>query len=114
MSRRVKTLWIRPEALAQILAGRKTVEVRVGYANIRRLRPGDLLRLNDQHLYTIERTGRYASFEEMLAHEKACAIAPGLESQQVLALCREIYPPEKESLGIVTLQVLPVAGKELT
>ncbi|MBM3190860.1 MAG: ASCH domain-containing protein, partial [Chloroflexi bacterium] len=44
-SPRVKTLWIRDEYLQQILAGRKTVEVRVGYANIRRLRTGDALML---------------------------------------------------------------------
>jgi ASC-1-like (ASCH) protein len=47
---RAKTLWIREPYLLQILAGRKTVEVRVGYENIRRLQPSDQLKLNDQHL----------------------------------------------------------------
>ena len=32
---RIKTLWVREGYLAQILDGRKTVEVRVGYDNIR-------------------------------------------------------------------------------
>lgn len=107
MAHRIKTLWIKPEYLAQILAGRKTVEVRVGYENIRRLRPGDQLRLNDEYLYTIVRVGHYASFEEMLAHEDAAAIAPDVSAEELLALCREIYPPEKEALGVVTLEIQP-------
>ena len=31
---RTKTLWIKDEYLQLILAGRKTIEVRVGYSNI--------------------------------------------------------------------------------
>ena len=46
---RTKALWVREPYLAQILAGRKTIEVRVGYDNIQRLQPGDPIRLNDEH-----------------------------------------------------------------
>ncbi len=49
----MKVLWIKQPYLEQILAGDKTVEVRVGYKNIRRLREGDQLKLNDQHVVTI-------------------------------------------------------------
>jgi ASC-1-like (ASCH) protein len=59
----VKTLWVREPYLNEILAGRKTVEVRVGYENIRRLQPGDQLKLNDRYLATLRRIGRYADFE---------------------------------------------------
>jgi HAD superfamily hydrolase (TIGR01662 family) len=104
-SPRAKTLWVREPYLSQILAGRKTIEVRVGYDNIRRLEPGDLLRLNDKHLVTVERIGRYADFEELLAHEDAAAIAPDLPAEELLAALRDIYPPEKEALGAVTLQL---------
>jgi ASC-1-like (ASCH) protein len=44
-----KTLWLKDEYLQQILNGRKTVEVRVAYSNVARLKPGDTLLLNDQH-----------------------------------------------------------------
>jgi putative hydrolase of the HAD superfamily len=98
---------VREPYLAQILAGRKTVEVRVGYDNIRRLQPGDRLRLNDEHLVTICRIGRYATFEELLAHEDAAAIAPDLPPSELLAALRQIYPPGKEALGAIALEVAP-------
>jgi len=102
---RIKTLWVREPYLDQILAGRKTIEVRVGYDNIRRLQPGDRLRLNDEHLATIRRVGRYAGFEEMLAHEDPAAIAPDLPPDELLDAIREIYPLDKEALGAVALEL---------
>ncbi len=102
---RTKILWVREPFLSQILSGRKTVEVRVGYDSIRRLQPGDRLKLNDRHLVTIRRIGRYADFEELLAHEDPAAIAPDQPSGELLDAIREIYPPEKEALGAIALEV---------
>jgi len=110
---RIKTLWIREPYLAQILAGRKTVEVRVGYENIRRLQPGDLLKLNDQHVVTIRRIASYADFEELVATEDPADIAPDLpgatghrdSAGELLGALREIYSPDKEALGAVALEV---------
>ena len=104
---RVKTLWIRPEYLKEILSGRKTIEVRVAYANIRRLREGDLLRLNDEHLYRIRRIAHYPDFQALLAREPAEAIAPGMDAGELERALRDIYPPEKEALGVVALEVEP-------
>jgi putative hydrolase of the HAD superfamily len=100
-------LWVREPYLSQILAGSKSIEVRVGYKNIRRLQSGSWLNLNDRHLARIERVGRYASFEELLAREDAAAIAPDLNPQQLLAALRELYSPEKEALGVVALEIAP-------
>lgn len=104
---RTKTLWIKDEYLQLILAGRKTVEVRVGYSNIVRLQVGDRLLLNEQHPFVIRRIGRYASFEELLTHEDPASIAPDIPPAQLLKRLREIYPPEKEALGIVALEIEP-------
>jgi len=109
---RAKTLWIRPEYLGQILAGTKTVEVRVGYANIRRLRAGDELRLNDQYRYRIARVAHYTSFEAMLEVEDPGAIAPGLSGTELLVRCRQIYPPDKEALGVVALEIEPLCATQ--
>jgi FMN phosphatase YigB (HAD superfamily)/ASC-1-like (ASCH) protein len=100
-------LWVREPYLSQILAGSKSIEVRVAYKNIQRLQPGSWLRLNDRHLARIERVGRYASFEELLTREDAAAIAPGLTPQELLVALRELYPPEKEALGAVALEITP-------
>jgi ASC-1-like (ASCH) protein len=104
---RTKTLWIKDEYLQLILAGLKTVEVRVGYDSITRLQVGDRLLLNDRHPFVIQRIGRYASFEELLAHEDATAIAPDVPPGQLLERLRVIYPPEKEALGVVALEIKP-------
>lgn len=104
---RVKTLWIREPYLTQILAGRKTVEVRVNYPNIRRLQPGDRLRLNDRHLAVIRRIGSYANFKELISGEDATVIAPDGSPAELLAALREIYPADKEALGAVALEIAP-------
>ncbi len=98
-------LWIKQPYLEQILAGDKRIEVRVGYKNIRRLQGGDQLKLNDQHLVTIRRIGRYSSFEELLAHEDPARIAPELSPAELLHALRQIYPPEKEALGVIALEI---------
>jgi ASC-1-like (ASCH) protein len=102
---RTKTLWIKPEYLSYILDRRKRIEVRVGYSNILRLQPGDCLKLNDSHLTVIKRVAHYRDFEELLAHEEAASIAPDLESEQLLPALRALYPPEKEVLGAVALEI---------
>ena len=107
---REKVLWIREPYLSQILVGRKTIEVRVAYSNIARLEVGDVLRLNDQHRVRIRRIGRYADFAEMLRHEDPAAIAPDIPAADLLPAIRAIYPPEKEALGVVTLEVEQAAA----
>jgi ASC-1-like (ASCH) protein len=102
---REKLLWIREPYLQQILDGRKTVEVRVAYSNVARLEVGDVLRLNDRHPVRIRRIGRYADFEELLRHEDPAAIAPDIPPEALLAAIRAIYPPEKEALGVVALEL---------
>jgi ASC-1-like (ASCH) protein len=106
---RTKVLWIRDEYLQQIRSGRKTVEVRVAYANIARLKPGDTLLLNQQYPYLIRAVRRYPSFEAMLAMEDPASIAPELADRgALLAACRALYPPEKEALGVVALEIAPM------
>lgn len=103
-----KSLWLKDEYLRQILAGRKTVEVRVGYANITRLQPGDVLVLNDRHRYVITAVRRYPDLEALVAAEEPVAIAPDLPDRAaLLAACRAIYPAEKEALGVVALEIAP-------
>jgi len=104
---KTKTLWIKEEYLEQILSGRKTIEVRVGYSNIRKLEAGDLLLLNDRYRFIIRRIGSYASFEELLEHEDPARIAPDLPPGQLLEAMRALYPPEKEALGVFALEISP-------
>jgi len=104
---RTKTLWVRDEYLQDILTGRKDIEVRVGYSNIVRLQVGDVLRLNDRYPYVITRIGQYGSHEALLEIEEPQRIAPGMSHEELLAALRDIYPPEKEVLGVIAFEIKP-------
>jgi ASC-1-like (ASCH) protein len=107
VAKQVKTLWIKDVYLAQILAGKKTVEVRVAYANIARLQVGDSLLLNEKYHYTIRRIGRYDDFDKLLKREDPQTIAPGIPADELLERMRAIYPPEKEAMGVIALEIYP-------
>lgn len=113
LDEQVKVLWIKDEYLRQILAGNKTVEVRVGYSNIRKLYVGQVVRLNDRYLFRLTRISFYADFAALLAHEDPTQIAPDLAPEALLTAVRSIYPPEKEALGAVALQLEPVLSAQV-
>jgi ASC-1-like (ASCH) protein len=104
---RSKTLWVKEQYLKQIVSGKKTVEVRVAYTNLSGLVPGDVLRLNDQFTYRIVGIRRYPDFAALLANENPEAIAPGLNSHQLLEALHALYPPEKEALGVLAFELQP-------
>ncbi len=81
------------------------MEVRVGYPNILRPKPGDVIRLNDRYPATIRKATRYHNFQELLEAEHPRSIAPHLSTGELLSALRSIYPPEKEALGVVALEL---------
>ncbi|UKY47817.1 ASCH domain-containing protein [Streptomyces inhibens] len=103
------TLNIRKPYFDLIATGSKTIEIRVGYAKIRKMAAGDSLRFSsgDHSLLTrITDLSEYTSFEEMLTAEDNTAIGePGMTRDQLLATCRDIYPPEKEALGVFAIHL---------
>jgi ASC-1-like (ASCH) protein len=107
------SLNIREPYFDLIATGAKTIEIRVGYAKIRKMAAGDSLRFNsgdDTLLTRIIALKEYPSFEEMLDVEDNTAIGePGMTRDELLAACRAIYPPEKEALGVfaIHLDLLP-------
>lgn len=102
---RTKTLWIKEPYLHHILTGRKKIEVRVGYSNITRLRPGDTLMLNEQYPYRILEIRHYPDFESLLEAEECADIALGLTRGELLTTLHQLYPPEKEALGVIALHI---------
>ena len=103
-----KILWIKEEYLELILAGRKTIEVRVAYSNLTHLRAGDFLQINKQHPFRIVRITAYRDFESLLDAEDPARIAPDLEPAQLLPALRRLYPPEKEALGALAIEIAPI------
>ena len=62
---------------------------------------------DDTVVTRVQRVTEYDSFEALLDHEDTVAIGGDLgESRdELLAAIREIYPPEKEKLGALAIQI---------
>ena len=94
-----------------IVAGRKTTEIRVNDSSRRKITEGSLIRFRcqgEQVLTRVTRVARYISFEEMFDHESVASVNPLATRTEQLANIRQIYPPDREALGVVAI------GLELT
>ena len=105
----VRKMRIKRPYFDAIMSGRKTLEVRVGYDNIKRLKAGELLQLETGHTSGVVRIKSirvYDNFADMLATEPWREIVPQVNDQTAaLRLLREIYPSHKERLGVHVIEV---------
>ncbi len=91
-----------------IATGRKTIEIRVDDSRRRNIEAGSLIRFNcqgDNVLTRVTKVNRYAGFEEMFDHEPVAAVDPTASRDDQLADIRQIYPPEREALGVVAIGI---------
>jgi ASC-1-like (ASCH) protein len=105
-----RELTIRKPYLQLIADGVKTVEVRVGYPSMRRIQPEqDLIFVagNQRIMTRVRRVTEYPTFDQMLDHEDPRAIGGelGESRERLLSVIRDIYPPEKEQLGVLAIEV---------
>jgi ASC-1-like (ASCH) protein len=105
-----RELNIRLPYLELIAAGTKTIEVRVGYPRMRAIQAGQELTFvsGDRRVPTlVKRVTEYPSFDAMLKHENPRSIGGDLGENpgELLAVIRSIYPPEKERLGVLAIEV---------
>ena len=92
-----------------IKSGRKDLEVRVGYDSINKIRVNETICLmtHADALNTgVVAIRRYRTFEAMLEVESYKRIAPDAHSkEEVLSLFKQIYPPDKERLGVIVFEL---------
>ncbi|MFF1791891.1 ASCH domain-containing protein [Kitasatospora sp. NPDC058243] len=91
-----------------ITDGSKTVEVRVAYASMKRIRVGDLLNFTcrgEERLTKVKRIGTYRTFKEMFGTEDVKAVNPHATEAEQLRAIHAIFPPEKEALGVITFEI---------
>jgi ASC-1-like (ASCH) protein len=105
-----RELNIRAPYLELIADGTKTVEVRVGYPRMRAIQAGQELTFvsGGRRVPTrVMRVTEYPSFDAMLDHEDPRSIGGDLGDKpgELLAVIRSIYPPEKERLGVLAIEV---------
>ena len=105
----VRKMRIKKPYFDAIMSGRKTLEVRVGYNSIKRLKAGGLLQLETGHtsgMVRIKSIRIYDNFADMLATELWRQIVPQASSEEeALRLLRKIYPPNKERLGVHVIEI---------
>ena len=90
-----------------VAAGRKTIEVRVQYPNLRNLKAGDHIRFvcgRDDALTRVKRVTKY-QLEAMIDGEGPANVNPDSPREQQLANIRRIYGPEKEALGVLAIEI---------
>lgn len=107
----MRMMRVKGRFFGEIMARRKTLEVRVGYANIKSIKAGENIELvtgSASGTIRVRAVRTYSSFEAMLMAEQADKIVPGMERAAVLSLLRSIYPPERERLGVVVLDIEPI------
>ena len=105
----VRKMRIKRPYFDAIMEGRKTLEVRVGYNSIKRLKVGELLQLETGHTSGVVRIKSirvYRSFADMLATEPWREIVPQVSTEaEALKLLWGIYPTGKERLGIHVIEI---------
>lgn len=95
-----------------MLQGRKRIELRVFDTKRSRVRAGDAIvfTCNGAELTVrVAAVRKYADFAELYAHENAAAINPEMSVDDQLRGVRAIYPPEKEALGVLAIEIAPLA-----
>ena len=104
----MRTMRIKRRFYDLIQSGKKTLEVRVGYDSINRIQVGERIRLvthTGSFEVKVSDIRRYQTFKEMMDVEPWERIAPDSRSlDEVLVLFKQIYPADKEKLGVVVLE----------
>lgn len=91
-----------------IATGRKTTEIRVNDSSRKKIKPGSLIRFRcqgDTVLTRVTKVARYPSFDEMFDHESVSSVNPLATRDEQLADIRQIYPPEREAIGVVAIGI---------
>lgn len=104
-----RTRRIKEQYLQRILRGERTLELRGGYPKLLWLKAGDVIRLNDCCLATMHRAARHHNSQELREAQDPRTVTLHLSAGELLSALRSIYPPQKEALGVVALELEPSA-----
>ncbi|MDX3313533.1 ASCH domain-containing protein [Streptomyces sp. ME08-AFT2] len=107
---RVRELNLYRQYFDLVAAGTKTIEVRVKYPHLADLAAGDTIRFSikgtdETCAVRIVRVTEYADFAALLDGEGAAKVNPTATRDEQLTNIRAIYPPEKEALGALAIEI---------
>ena len=101
-------IWrIKKEYFRQLKSGEKKLEIRIGYPWVKNVQQGDTITFENYgpNKFDVKRVTVYDDFAKMLEAEGVERIFPGMAFEEGLRTIREIYPPNKESLGVYVLEL---------
>jgi ASC-1-like (ASCH) protein/RimJ/RimL family protein N-acetyltransferase len=104
----MRLLRVKKSFIDLVKAGKKRLEVRVGYSNIKSIQRGERIKFASRVQELIIRVvdiRKYKTFDEMGEYEDTSLIADLHSKEEVLSLLKEIYPKEKEKLGVIVLEI---------
>lgn len=93
-----------------VAAGRKSIEVRVRYPHLAGMAAGDSIRFrikgtDETRDVLVKRVTAYPDFEVLLDGEGPARVNPSASREEQLANIRAIYPPAKEALGALAIEI---------
>ncbi len=103
----MRRLIFKKEYLKLILQGKKVLEGRVGYENIKKLKTGEIISLNGKYNAKIIKIQKFSSFKEALNINNYKKLLPNASSiDDALNIYSNIYPLWKqEKLGVFILEI---------
>ena len=103
-----KHVWrIKKEYFRQLKNGSKSLEIRVGYSQIKKVKQGDTITFENYgpNEFDVLRVSVYDSFERMLEMEGVDKVLPGMTFDGALKTYCGIYPKDRESLGVYVFEL---------
>lgn len=103
-----KHVWrVKKEYFRQLKNGEKSLEIRVGYSQIKKVLQGDTVAFENYgpNEFDVKRVAVYDSFKRMLEVEGVDRVLPGMTFNGALHTLQKIYPKDKESLGVYVFEL---------
>lgn len=103
-----KHVWrVKKEYFRQLKSGRKKLEIRVGYSQIKKVKQGDVITFENYgpNEFDVIRVSVYDSFKRMLEIEGVDNVLPGMTFNGALRTLCDIYPKDRESLGVYVFEL---------
>lgn len=103
-----KHVWrIKKEYFRQLKNGEKSLEIRVGYPQIKKVHEGDMITFENYgpNEFDVKRVSVYDSFKRMLEIEDVSRVLPGMTFDGALRTLQRIYPRDRETLGVYVFEL---------
>lgn len=100
-------MFIKQKYLKYILEGKKSLEGRIGYDNIKQLKVGDYIYLNGQYKTQIVNIKKYPTFKDAMDKNNFKILIPDAHSvEETLEIYEKLYPLWKQrKLGVYIFRI---------